>query len=83
MNDPFVSIMIATYNQPDCIVRAVESCLDQDYDHLEVIVSDDSTNDDVFHVLQPYLSNPRFKYFRNKVNLGRVNNYKKLKKIKA
>lgn len=76
--NPTVSIMIATYNQPGYIVQAVESCLNQDYENLEVVVGDDSTNNENFEALQPLLSNPKLKYFRNPANLGRVKNYKKL-----
>ncbi len=75
---PFFSIMIATYNQPEYIVKAVESCLAQDYDNFEVVVGDDSTNDDNYNALLPYLANPKLKYFRNKENIGRVKNYHKL-----
>ena len=76
--NPLVSIMIATYNQPDYIVLAVESCLAQDYENIEVVVGDDSTNNDVYNALLPFFENKKFKYFRNTKNLGRVNNYKEL-----
>jgi glycosyltransferase involved in cell wall biosynthesis len=76
--NPLVSIMIATYNQPGYIVQAVLSCLNQDYDNLEVVVGDDSTNDDVYNELLPFFENRKLKYFRNEKNLGRVKNYKKL-----
>jgi len=75
---PFFSIMIATYNQPEYIVKGVQSCLNQDYDNFEVVVGDDSTNDDNYNALLPFFSNPKFKYFRNKKNIGRVKNYRKL-----
>lgn len=74
----FFSIMIATYNQPEYIVKAVQSCLNQDYDNFEVVVGDDSTNDDNYNALLPFLSNPKLKYFINKENVGRVKNYRKL-----
>ena len=76
--NPLVTIMIATYNQPGYIKQAVESCLNQDYDHLEVVVGDDSTNDDNYKVLVPLLSNKKLRYFKNEKNLGRVKNYKHL-----
>jgi glycosyltransferase involved in cell wall biosynthesis len=75
---PFFSIMIATYNQPEYIVKAVESCLNQNYENFEVVVGDDSTNDDVYNALLPFQSNLKLKYFRNKENIGRVKNYRKL-----
>jgi len=76
--NPLVSIMIATYNQPDYIVQAVSSCVNQDYENIEVVVGDDSTNDEVYNALLPFFENKKVKYFRNPKNLGRTNNYKKL-----
>ncbi len=73
-----VSIMIPAYNQPGYIVQAVESALAQDYTNLEVIVADDSTNDGTRFLLERYLDDSRFKYFKNEKNLGRVDNYRKL-----
>jgi glycosyltransferase involved in cell wall biosynthesis len=75
---PLVTIMIATYNQPEYIDQAVKSALLQDYDNLEVIISDDSINDDTTNILTSYHSNPRFTYYKNDKNIGRVANYRKL-----
>lgn len=77
-NGPLVSVMIPTYNQPQYIAQAVESALAQDYPALEIIVSDDSNNKDTQHILQPYFSDPRFGYYKNETQLGRVGNYRKL-----
>lgn len=78
MELPLISIMIPTYNQPQYIVQAVESALAQDYEKLEVIVSDDSTNDATKELLHQFISDRRFSYFKNSVQLGRVANYRKL-----
>jgi len=40
-----VSIIIPSYRQPHFLGRAIESCLEQDYDDLEVIVVDDRSRD--------------------------------------
>ena len=40
-----VSIIIPSYRQPQFLGRAIESCLDQDHDDLEVIVIDDRSRD--------------------------------------
>lgn len=73
-----VSIMIPTFNQGQYIEQAVKSALAQDYLNLEVIVSDDSTNDETRSILEPYFSDTRFRYSRNQKSLGRVGNYRKL-----
>jgi len=78
MELPLISVMIPTYNQPQYIAQAVESALAQDYEKLEVVVSDDSTNDATEKLLQPFLSDKRLSYYRNPVQLGRVANYRKL-----
>ena len=41
-----VSVIIPSYNSSAYITRAVESALNQSYDNLEVIVSDDVSTDD-------------------------------------
>jgi len=40
-----VSIIIPSYRQPQFLGRAIESCLEQDYDDLEVIVVEDRSRD--------------------------------------
>jgi len=72
-----VSIMIPTYNQEDCVAETIESALAQDYPNLEVIVSDDCSTDKTSQIAKKYLKDKRFKYFRNKKNLGIVSNYRK------
>ena len=52
---PKVSVLIPAYNQPVFFREALESALAQDYGNLEILVGDDSTNDDVKETLQPYL----------------------------
>jgi glycosyltransferase involved in cell wall biosynthesis len=74
---PKITIMIPTYNQANFIGKAVESALAQDYSNLEVIVSDDCSTDNTYSVIQKYISDERFKYFKNDHNIGRVANYHK------
>ena len=44
-NKPLVSIIIPTYNRRHFIAEAVNSCLSQTYDNLEIIVVDDGSAD--------------------------------------
>lgn len=68
---PLVSICIPTYNQPVFLERALESALDQTYDNIEVIIGDDSTNEDTKEMIQPYLEKyPNVKYFYHGGPLG-------------
>jgi glycosyltransferase involved in cell wall biosynthesis len=75
---PLVSIGIPTYNQQNYLAEAIETALAQNYPNLEVVVADDCSTDGTAKLVQPYLTEKRFKYFRNEKNLGRVQNYRKL-----
>jgi len=72
-----VTIIIPTYNQSNYISQAIKSALSQDYVNLEVIVSNDNSTDGTEKIIQKYVNNSRLRYFKNKENLGRVENYKK------
>lgn len=78
MEDLKVSILIPTYNQPQYIVQAVESALAQDYGNFEVVVNDDSTNNETEKLLAIFTTDHRFTYYKTAVNIGRVANYRKL-----
>ncbi|MGF9699874.1 MULTISPECIES: glycosyltransferase family 2 protein [Paenibacillus] len=70
MNSPLVSILIPAYNRPDTLRIALESVLEQTYSNLEIIICDDSTNNEVQKMLMPYLhEDVRIKYFKNDKNL--------------
>ena len=44
---PLVSILIPTYNKPKYAQEALESALAQTYENIEIIIGDDSTNEEV------------------------------------
>lgn len=75
MELPVVTITIPTYNQEKYISRAIESCLQQDYPNLEIIVSDDCSTDQTFAIASSY-RNDKVKVFRTPQNIGRVKNYR-------
>lgn len=64
-NKPLVSIMIPTYNRPKLFEQTLQSALNQDYENFEVIVNDNSSNDDTEQLIQKYLADPRLRYYRN------------------
>ncbi len=74
---PKVSIQIPTYNQESFIAKAIESCLMQDYENLEINIADDNSTDNSYMVIEPFLKDARVKYYKNNQNLGRVKNYRK------
>ena len=72
MNTPLVSILIPTYNRPEYLRRAVESCLAQTYPNFEIVITDNSTNDDSAKMLSKF-TDPRIRYYKNEGNIGAVN----------
>jgi len=72
VNTPLVSILIPTYNRPEYLRRAVESCLAQTYPNFEIVITDNSTNDDSAKMLSKF-TDPRIRYYKNEGNIGAVN----------
>ncbi|MBQ7628766.1 MAG: glycosyltransferase family 2 protein, partial [Selenomonadaceae bacterium] len=64
---PLVTVIIPTFNRPKYFKLALESALNQTYRNIEVVVSDNSTEDDTENLMQDYIKNDsRIKYFRHK-----------------
>lgn len=65
-NYPLVSVLIPAYNRPYYLELALQSALNQTYPNIEIIISDDSTNDEVEKMLEPYLNKyNNIRYYRN------------------
>ena len=74
---PFVSIIIPCYNQENVIIESIKSCINQTYKNIEIIISDDCSNDSTFETVERFCLNSKegnIRAFRNKVNLGVVGN---------
>jgi glycosyltransferase involved in cell wall biosynthesis len=73
--------MIPTYNQSNYIQNTIESALAQNYPNLEIIISDDSTDDLTENLVNERYQNElltrKISYYHNRPSLGRVNNYHK------
>lgn len=68
---PLVSILIPAYNRAEFFKIAVESAINQSYRNIEVVICDDSTNDEVENVIKPYLCKYKnIKYYNNGGPLG-------------
>lgn len=59
---PLVSVIIPTYNSQNSVCRAIDSCLNQTYKDIEIIVIDDGSTDNTKEILQKYSDEPRLKY---------------------
>ena len=51
---PLVSVAIITYNQKEYLRECIESILEQDYDNIEIVVSDDCSTDGTQEMLKEY-----------------------------
>jgi glycosyltransferase involved in cell wall biosynthesis len=73
-NRPLVSILIITYNQATYVAEAISAALAQDYSPLEVVISDDRSNDATWRVILTAIANYHgphiIKINRNEKNLG-------------
>ncbi|MDV4149716.1 glycosyltransferase [Clostridium sp. AL.422] len=80
--NPLVSILIPAFNRPKYLELALKSVINQTYDNIEIIICDDSTTDDVYKMMQKYITKyDNIRYYRNEVNLGQFENDIKLFKL--
>ncbi|MDY7991543.1 glycosyltransferase [Paenibacillus polymyxa] len=74
---PKVSVLIPAYNRPFYLELALQSALYQSYQNIEIIIGDDSTNNEVEKAIEPYLLEyNNVSYYKNETNLGLENWYK-------
>ncbi|USK57232.1 glycosyltransferase [Cytobacillus solani] len=73
---PLVSILIPTYNRPHYFELALTSALQQTYPNIEILVGDDSSNEDTVNLVQSkYLStHSNITLIRNQRTLGLLDN---------
>lgn len=67
-----VSIILPTYNSTKYIQQSIDSCLNQTYKNIELIVIDDGSFNDIKKIIQSY-DDDRIIYLRHKENLGLAN----------
>jgi glycosyltransferase involved in cell wall biosynthesis len=73
-NRPLVTIGIPTFNRIELLKRSIASVLKQTYSNIEIVVCDNSFDDNTKGLLE-FLTDPRVKYFKNEKNLGMVENW--------
>ncbi|WP_170126838.1 glycosyltransferase family 2 protein [Helicobacter anseris] len=70
-NSPFFSIIIPVYNAKPYIARCLESCINQTFFDIEIIVVDDCGSDESIEIVEEYTKkDKRIKILHNKENLG-------------
>ena len=69
---PFFSIVIPTYNRAALIAATLESVWRQTYNHYEVIVVDNCSEDNTEEVLEPYIRARRLTFIKHDQNYERA-----------
>jgi glycosyltransferase involved in cell wall biosynthesis len=76
---PLVSLGLPVYNGEKYLRRAIDSLLAQDYENLELIISDNASTDRTVEICQEYqLKDRRVHYYRNEKNMGGAWNFNRV-----
>ena len=79
---PLVSIGLPVYNGEDYIEKCLSSIVAQNYENIEVIVSDNQSTDATFEICERFAQeDDRIRLLRNKKNLGAVPNMNKVVQV--
>lgn len=77
--NPTVSIGLAVYNGANFVAEAIEGILGQTYRDLELIISDNASEDDSFAICSDYArQDPRIRLYRNEINVGAAPNFNRM-----
>lgn len=68
-NQPLVSVIIPTYNRPEYLKVALKSAVEQTYQNIEIIVSDNCSPENPQSIIESF-QDSRIRFFRNESNLG-------------
>ena len=80
--NPLITFTLGAYNQERYIKAALEGAVSQNYENLEIIVSDDCSIDNTFKVIEDFVANydgpHKIIVNRNEKNLGLVGHMNKI-----
>jgi len=68
--NPKVSVIILSFNQSEYIDEAIKSVLNQTYQNLEIIISDNGSTDSTQEIILSYMNDPRIIFLDHKENLS-------------
>lgn len=76
MNKPLVSICIPTRNRARTLRDTLHALRQQDYAHLDIVISDNCSEDDTLGVAREFMAlDSRVRYFRHHSNIGLHRNH--------
>src|SRR5690606_38859485 len=70
LESPLVSIIIPNYNHAKFLRERIDSVLNQNYIHFEVIILDDASTDKSLRIIEEYKNFDRVRVFVNENNSG-------------
>ncbi|TAF07676.1 MAG: glycosyltransferase family 2 protein [Nostocales cyanobacterium] len=73
LKQPLVSVIIPTYNRPEYLKQAINSAVQQTYQNIEIIVSDNCSYENPQNLVASF-ADPRIKFWRHLENVGMLNN---------
>lgn len=78
MQEPLISIGMPVYNRPIGLRKALESIVNQTYENLEIIISDNnSPNPEVIKIINEFQKNDkRIKFYQQNENIGPTSNFR-------
>lgn len=81
LSAPLVSIMIPTYNRPVMFEKTLQSALSQTYPQVEIIVCDNSTNEETKSLMEKYIADERVRYIWNPEAKSKAENFIPFEKL--
>jgi glycosyltransferase involved in cell wall biosynthesis len=77
--NPLVSVLMTVYNRELYIKESIQSVLDSTYENFELIILDDRSTDNSYHIAAEYArKDVRIKLYQNEKNLGQFPNRNKI-----
>lgn len=74
MTEPKITVIIPTRERCETLGASIRTCVEQDYDNLDIIVSDNASRDDTEAVVRSF-TDPRLRYIRTGRRLSMTSNF--------
>jgi alpha-1,3-rhamnosyltransferase len=72
-DQPFISIIVITYNSAAFVLETLESIKNQSYSNIELIISDDNSSDHTIALCETWLFNNKERFFKTSIITVDVN----------